>query len=27
VCTDTGMGLQEAVKKLRGLGDVVFVNR
>jgi hypothetical protein len=27
VCTDTGMGQQEAVKKLRGLGDVVFVNR
>lgn len=27
VCTDTGMGQQEAVRKLRGLGDVVFVNR
>ena len=27
VCTDTGMGQQEAVKKLRALGDVVFVNR
>ena len=27
VCTDMGMGQQEAVKKLRGLGDVVFVNR
>ena len=27
VCTDTGMGQQEAIKKLRALGDVVFVNR
>ncbi|KAI5201904.1 nitrogen permease regulator 2 [Aureobasidium subglaciale] len=27
VCTDTGMGQQEVVRKLRGLGDVVFVNR
>lgn len=27
VCSDTGMGEREAVRKLRGLGDVVFVNR
>lgn len=27
VCTDTGLGQQEAIRKLRGLGDVVFVNR
>ncbi|KAH0018821.1 nitrogen permease regulator 2, partial [Aureobasidium melanogenum] len=27
ICTDTGMGQQEAIRKLRGLGDVVFVNR
>ncbi|KAI4730543.1 nitrogen permease regulator 2 [Aureobasidium sp. EXF-10728] len=27
VSTDTGLGQQEVVRKLRGLGDVVFVNR